>query len=410
MEERSARTAEKRRRSVASGGSRTGLCKGFRQAGSYCYREARRSASRGRLRLRRYLRPPSSSGRRVPFMNRRFALIQAIISLVALAAVIWWASKQEAPDVPERRRLVPVARRRRCCSTRSRRCCAASAGTASCSLTGVQRLAHRLLRAHRRRLHGEQRAARPRRRGAQGRAALGALRREQAHAARVGGRRADPRPARAGRDLRRRGLRRAQLERASHRPAADHGRSRRGAAGGRGDRAVVHAQPPCLRSRAGLAEAARRFSACPARARGGAAAGRHLRAVGVRGGRVPGRCSRGRPRLQRDGCALPRRADQLRRGASRRSGVDRHLRRRRRLRRTPARGQRLDGGDLHAAAALRPLHPDHDRRARDPGHPLRRLVAPALGHPSRVERRRRGRGLHGTPRPRGHGHSRSSPP
>ena len=33
-------------------------------------------------------------------MNRRFALIQAIFSLVALAAVIWWASKQDAPTFP----------------------------------------------------------------------------------------------------------------------------------------------------------------------------------------------------------------------------------------------------------------------------------------------------------------------
>ena len=33
-------------------------------------------------------------------MNRRFALIQAVISLVALAAVIWWASRQEAPTFP----------------------------------------------------------------------------------------------------------------------------------------------------------------------------------------------------------------------------------------------------------------------------------------------------------------------
>jgi uncharacterized protein (TIRG00374 family) len=33
-------------------------------------------------------------------MNRRFAIIQAIISLVALAAVVWWASKQEAPQLP----------------------------------------------------------------------------------------------------------------------------------------------------------------------------------------------------------------------------------------------------------------------------------------------------------------------
>ena len=33
-------------------------------------------------------------------MNRRFAVIQAIVSLVALAAVVWWASKQDAPQLP----------------------------------------------------------------------------------------------------------------------------------------------------------------------------------------------------------------------------------------------------------------------------------------------------------------------
>jgi uncharacterized membrane protein YbhN (UPF0104 family) len=33
-------------------------------------------------------------------MNKRFAIIQAIFSLVALAAVIWWASKQDAPRLP----------------------------------------------------------------------------------------------------------------------------------------------------------------------------------------------------------------------------------------------------------------------------------------------------------------------
>ncbi len=33
-------------------------------------------------------------------MNRRLALIQALVSIVALAAVIWWASKQEAPELP----------------------------------------------------------------------------------------------------------------------------------------------------------------------------------------------------------------------------------------------------------------------------------------------------------------------
>ena len=33
-------------------------------------------------------------------MNRRFALIQALFSLVALGAVVWWASKQDAPEFP----------------------------------------------------------------------------------------------------------------------------------------------------------------------------------------------------------------------------------------------------------------------------------------------------------------------
>ena len=33
-------------------------------------------------------------------MNRRFALIQALVSVIALAAVVWWASKQEAPELP----------------------------------------------------------------------------------------------------------------------------------------------------------------------------------------------------------------------------------------------------------------------------------------------------------------------
>ena len=33
-------------------------------------------------------------------MNRRFALIQALVSLVALAAVVLWASKQESPHIP----------------------------------------------------------------------------------------------------------------------------------------------------------------------------------------------------------------------------------------------------------------------------------------------------------------------
>ena len=33
-------------------------------------------------------------------MNRRFALIQAIFSILALGAVVWWASRQDAPEIP----------------------------------------------------------------------------------------------------------------------------------------------------------------------------------------------------------------------------------------------------------------------------------------------------------------------
>jgi glycosyltransferase 2 family protein len=33
-------------------------------------------------------------------MNRRFALIQLLISVVALAAVVWWASHQDSPQLP----------------------------------------------------------------------------------------------------------------------------------------------------------------------------------------------------------------------------------------------------------------------------------------------------------------------
>ena len=33
-------------------------------------------------------------------MNRRFALLQAVLSLIALGAVVWWASSQEPPEFP----------------------------------------------------------------------------------------------------------------------------------------------------------------------------------------------------------------------------------------------------------------------------------------------------------------------
>jgi len=34
-------------------------------------------------------------------MNRRFAVLQAVFSLIALAAVVWWAPHQDAPQLPQ---------------------------------------------------------------------------------------------------------------------------------------------------------------------------------------------------------------------------------------------------------------------------------------------------------------------
>ena len=200
-------------------------------------------------------------------MNRRFALIQALVSLVALAAVVWWAAKQEAPEFPSGGGVVRVAGRRRWRSTRSPRSCAASAGTGSSAATGVRTprgdcyalttvgyMGNNVL---------------PARAGEALKVVLlsTALRREQAHGARVGRRRANPRPGRAGRDLRRGRLRRAQLERAPDRPAA----ARSPALGvlllvARRDRALGDARPPRVRARARLAAAARRRAARAARA------------------------------------------------------------------------------------------------------------------------------------------------
>ena len=39
-------------------------------------------------------------------MTRRFALLQVLISLIALGAVVWWASHQEAPHVPTTGRAI----------------------------------------------------------------------------------------------------------------------------------------------------------------------------------------------------------------------------------------------------------------------------------------------------------------
>ena len=64
----------------------------------------RRSAGpRGQPRARRShpVRGKRDVAARVSIMNRRFALIQVALSLVALAAVVWWAAHQEAPQLPD---------------------------------------------------------------------------------------------------------------------------------------------------------------------------------------------------------------------------------------------------------------------------------------------------------------------
>jgi glycosyltransferase 2 family protein len=70
-----------------------------------CYRDSPRPATPGPVGMRSKrpsgARPPAEAGFHLrKSVNRRFALIQALVSLVALAAVVWWASKQEAPELP----------------------------------------------------------------------------------------------------------------------------------------------------------------------------------------------------------------------------------------------------------------------------------------------------------------------
>jgi uncharacterized protein (TIRG00374 family) len=70
-----------------------------------CYRDAPRPAIPVPVGLRSKCpsgaRPPVEAGVHLrKSVNRRFALIQALVSLVALAAVVWWATKQEAPELP----------------------------------------------------------------------------------------------------------------------------------------------------------------------------------------------------------------------------------------------------------------------------------------------------------------------
>ena len=345
-------------------------------------------------------------------MNRRFALIQALVSLVALAAVVWWASQQDAPTFPTRARPA------------TRGSCAALLLYAVATLmraerwhrilrlTGVRRLANRLATRSPRRLHGQQRAARARRRGAQRRAA------------RRGARDASKRTL-LGSVVAERMLDLIALAAIfvvvvygvlsssvlpTDRPVIVAGsrrgccwwsrRSRSGscaATTSSSARATGCARWPTHRAR--CSDAAGR---CPA--------GRHVRAVGGRGGRVPGRGPRGRPRLQRDAA---------------RSTWSRSRTSSRRCPPLPARSapstppwrsapRRLGASGSMAVSYMLLLRfvlymPITVVGLVDPGHSLRRLVAPALGHPARVERRGRGRGPNATPRPRGHGHAPSHP-
>ena len=70
-------------------------------------------------------------------MNRRFALIQALVSLVALAAVVWWASQPGGAAHPDRRRRDRLDRR--------------GASGCTCRHAGARRALAPDPRAHRRR-------------------------------------------------------------------------------------------------------------------------------------------------------------------------------------------------------------------------------------------------------------------
>ena len=223
-------------------------------------------------------------------MNRRFALIQALVSLVALAAVVWWASKQEAPELPSG-------------STAIAWLSAALALYAVATLlrgerwhrilkaTGVRGAPQRLLRAHHRGLHGQQRAAR-RAPGEMLRVVLLSrpLLGEQAHAARLGGRRAPARRDRAGRDLRRGGLRGAELHRAAHRPAAAVRRTDRaaGAAALPAASVVMRRHHVFERAATGCGRSPTLRAPCVGR-EGVVLLGATFVAVGRRGGRLPRR-------------------------------------------------------------------------------------------------------------------------
>ena len=93
-------------------------------------------------------------------MNRRFAIIQALVSLVALAAVVWWASRQDSPHIPTDGDAIAwlvAAVGLYVLAT----CVRAERWHQILELTGVHASARTATRSHRR-LHGQQRSARAR--------------------------------------------------------------------------------------------------------------------------------------------------------------------------------------------------------------------------------------------------------
>ena len=260
-------------------------------------------------------------------MNRRLALIQALVSLVALAAVVWWASKQDAPVPP-------------------------SAAKAIAWLVGGARAlrpGHALIRGERWHWILASRTSRRTRRdcyalttvGYMGNNVLPARAGEALQVVLLPGRSDASKRTLLGSVVAERLLDVIALvvifvvvvygvlgaRRAAHRPADP----------GRRHRLLVRSR---LRGCSGCCAATTSSSACAtgcarwptrrgrsSRARG-RAVGRHLRALDGRGGRLLAVAQSVDLEIRHGRRPLPRGAHQLRRGAAGRAGLDRHVRRR----------------------------------------------------------------------------------
>ena len=287
---------------------------------------------------------------------------------------MWWATKQEAPDFPEQRhRPAAHSRRRR----RLRR------GHAHPRLALAHDPAPRPDRApvqgrrghHDHRLHGQHRAARPRRRGAAHPPARRPLQRQAPRGPRLDRARAHPRRRRA-----RRAVPRAQpraVERGAHRHRPR--RHRRRPARPRADRAL-RLPPPALarplrelrrphppgRARVAPVPAPVGRGAVRADDRGLAARGRRVRPL------RPGAARR--PQLRR--MHADRRHRQLLLAHPRRARLRRHLRRGRAVRAQGLRRVRRHRRRPAGHGAVRRVRAGDHRRA-DPGHDaLRRAQDP----------------------------------